>query len=145
MKISTALIVLSLLLIIVGMKAPLPQNGSSYKIVEYKEIEDFLNYLVLPKKEPLKTYVDLPFKGKDELVNKGVKNGKEQKELVLSSIFPSVSLIYCGKEKYAIVEGKIVKEGERIGFWIVKRIYPNKVLLKNLKGEERWVNLPLLP
>jgi len=29
--------------------------------------------------------------------------------------------------------------------WIVKRIYPNKVLLKNLKGEERWVNLPLLP
>jgi len=135
MKISTALIVLSLLLIIVGMKAPVPQNGSSYKIMEYKEIEDFLNYLVLPKKEPIKTYVDLPFKGKDELVNKGM----------LSPIFPSVSLIYCGKEKYAIVEGKIVKEGERIGLWIVKRIYPNKVLLKNLKGEERWVNLPLLP
>jgi len=145
MKASKVLIALSVLLIIVGMKAPLPQSDFSYKIVANKEIEDFLNYLVLRKKEPPKTHVELPFKGKNKVVNKGIKKGKGKDETVVDSFLPSVSLIYCGKGKHAIVDGKIVKEGEKIGWWIVKRIYPDKVLFKNTKGEERWVNLPLLP
>jgi len=138
------LIGLSILIIIVGIKAPLPQTDSSYKIMEYKGIEGLLDYLVLPRRESFKTRVELPFKGDAELVNKGIRMGKGEDEAILGFILPSVSFIYCGKEKYALVEGKIVKEGERVGFWIVKRIYPNKVLFKNIKGEEKWVSLPLL-
>lgn len=58
---------------------------------------------------------------------------------------PTLSLLYLGKDRYAVIDGELVREGEGVEAWRVKRIESTGVLLIDEEGEERWVELSPLP
>ncbi|MCX8044741.1 MAG: hypothetical protein N3B18_11545 [Desulfobacterota bacterium] len=47
-------------------------------------------------------------------------------------------IVVGGQAKMAVIDGMLVREGERIGFWTVKKIEHNRVLIEpsNPQGEE---------
>lgn len=52
-----------------------------------------------------------------------------------------LSLIYRGRSKYALVGDRIVREGQMIDGYVVKYISKDSVLIKDKKGEKRWLKL----
>lgn len=54
---------------------------------------------------------------------------------------PILSFIYEGRQKYAIIGDLIVREGESINEYQVKGIFKDRVLIKDRKGEEKWLKL----
>ncbi len=122
------LLLVSLCLPVVAMKLSLPLGFHGKWSLG--EIQD-LSVPLPPPRSKGKWVLRSPFR-------------EAQKEKA-SLVPPSVTFIYCGKSNYAIVNGQIVKEGDRIEGWQVVRIEPNRVLFRYRSGEERWARLSLLP
>lgn len=87
-----------------------------------------------------KTYqiasLDNPFYLKEERLGK-TERENEQKSLFV----PPLSLLYRGKEKYVAIGEEILKEGERVGEFEVVTVLDDRVLIKDKKGQKKWLKL----
>ena len=61
--------------------------------------------------------------------------------VVQETPLPIISFIYEGRQRYAIIGDLIVREGDSINGYQIKGIFKDRVLIKDRKGEEKWLKL----
>ncbi|MCX7987881.1 MAG: hypothetical protein N2647_00365 [Thermodesulfovibrio sp.] len=131
-KLAIIIIVVSFIIPLFVSKISAPSFISSNEM----RILDFQipSYIVINEKKPtiLASIYD-PFK-----LSESFLKDSERK----SSIF-NVLMIYKGKNKYALVDNHIVKEGDKIGDFSVVKIQNDRVLIKDKKGEQIWLKLEI--
>ncbi|GAB5047066.1 hypothetical protein [Thermodesulfovibrio sp. TK110] len=134
-KISAVIFIVSLLFFGLSLKikppsfiTPFEKNISEYALPEItvKEKIRFPEYSLNNLFETLKI----------------AENEKKLKEsTVTETPLPVLSFIYEGRNKYAVIGNSIVREGDIINGYQIKGIYKNRVLIKDKKGELRWLKL----
>ncbi|MCS7214901.1 MAG: hypothetical protein RMI30_04055 [Thermodesulfovibrio sp.] len=83
-------------------------------------------------------YLNNPFS-----ISKVAEIGKEVKESLSAeeTSLPLLSFIYVGRYKYAVLGNSIVREGDSINGYKIKAILKDRVLIKDKKGETKWLKL----
>ncbi|MCX7857671.1 MAG: hypothetical protein N2513_06795 [Deltaproteobacteria bacterium] len=91
--------------------------------------------LVTEKKHLTQTQFPSPFReDRGALIGKG--------KLFIETVTPKLSLIYKGRQEYALLENEIKKEGDTFKDFMVEEIMYDKILLKTKRGGKKiWVNL----
>lgn len=129
-KLAIIIIVVSFIipLFVSKISAPSFISSNEMRILEFQ----IPSYIVINEKKPtiLGSIYD-PFK-----LSESFLKDSERK----ASIF-NVLMIYKGKNKYALVDNHIVKEGDKIGDFSVVKIQNDRVLIKDKKGEQIWLKL----
>lgn len=130
-KLSILILMVSLLLPIFAYKIKVPEflNPVEIQIIQFTEPSG-LEFV--EKKSAYEGILQDPFK----LSEKGIP----QKDLA-TRILPNLTLTYSGKNRYAIIGDKIVREGEKVGDFKVVKILKDKVLIRDKKGETVWLKL----
>ncbi|MEN2993827.1 MAG: hypothetical protein ABDH19_00565 [Thermodesulfovibrio sp.] len=54
---------------------------------------------------------------------------------------PTLSFIYEGRNKYAVIGNSIVREGDSINGYHIKAIFKDRVLIRDRKGKIKWLKL----
>lgn len=134
-KISIVIVIFSLLFLVISLKinppsfiTPFEKTLSNYSVPEIniKERFQIASYRL---NDPFETSIVLETE----------KKSKESTPPFTS--LPVLSFIYEGKNKYAVIGDSIVREGDFINGYQIKVILKNKVLIKDKKGETKWLNL----
>ncbi|MCX7817252.1 MAG: hypothetical protein N2317_07060 [Syntrophales bacterium] len=80
--------------------------------------------------------LDNPFRFKSVILAK-----TEGETAQRTPFIPSLSLIYSGIERYALIGEEILEEGKRAGEFEVIKILEDRVLIKDKRGQKRWLKL----
>lgn len=114
------------------IKAPSFISEKEMTIIKFKEPSSF-------ELKMRKYFDDLiltdPFKSVEKARS---DNSEKSKKLVSPG---QISLIYSGKNKFVIIGNIILKEGDKFENFTVRKIFIDRVLLIDIKGEEIWLNV----
>jgi len=134
-KIAILIFIISLILPIVAFKLKAPEflNSLEIRIANFQEPE----IQVAERRSFYVSNLNDPFKLSErvKILSKATGLSQEYNELLM------LSMIYKGKRKYVQIGDKIVKEGERFGNFRVMKILEDKVLIKDKKGEKKWLKV----
>lgn len=135
-KISVIIFLLSTLIFILSLKLKPPSfiTQTEKAIAEYPLPDIAIKERSLFAHSSLKNPFETLEIAKDK---SGVKEALAAKE----SPLPMLSFIYEGRNKYAIIGNSIVREGDFINEYQIKSIFKDRVLIKNKKGELKWLKL----
>jgi hypothetical protein len=135
-KIAILIFIISLILPIVAFKLKAPEflNSLEKRIANFQEPSEIQ---VAERKSFYVSNLNDPFKLSErvKILSKATGLSQEYNELLM------LSMIYKGKRKYVQIGDKIVKEGERFGNFRVMKILEDKVLIKDKKGEKKWLKV----
>ncbi|WP_353683564.1 hypothetical protein V4D30_06710 [Thermodesulfovibrio sp. 3907-1M] len=134
-KISIAIFIVSFLFLGLSLKikppsfvTPFEKNISEYALPEIT-IKEKIRFLGYSLNNPFET-------------SKIAENEKKLEKSTVTEIpLPVLSFIYEGRNKYAVIGNSIVKEGDIINGYQIKGIFKNRVLIKDKKGELKWLKL----
>lgn len=135
-KISLIIFLLSTLIFIVFLKIKQP----SFITQTEKAIAEYPLPEITIKEKSLFAHNSLnnPF---ETLKIVEVKSGVKEPLAVKESPLPMLSFIYEGRHKYAVIGNSIVREGDFINEYQIKGIFKDRVLIKDKKGEIKWLKL----
>ncbi|MCS7164518.1 MAG: hypothetical protein NZ845_05940 [Thermodesulfovibrio sp.] len=135
-KISLAIFIISTLLFLVSLKLKEP----SFITQKEKAILEFPLPEIKIKERDLFIYgtVDNPFG--DLKIAEMQRQPKEALKIEEASL-PTLSFIYEGRNRYAVIGNSIVREGDSINGYQIKAIFKDRVLIRDRKGEIKWLRL----
>lgn len=131
-KISIAIFIISLLIFALSLKlkppsyvTPLEKSIVGYALPEIT-IKEKIRFSQQSFQNPFET----------------LKYAETEKKLQESvTPLPVLSFIYEGKKRYAVIGDSIVREGDSINGYQIKAIFKDRVLIKDKKGEKKWLKL----
>lgn len=135
MKISIFLIIISIILPLIAYKIKPPKFISSQESI-IAQFQETTKVEIIEKREFDELSLNDPFKfreKKEKYIQKD--SGRDQSETV------TLSLIYQGRNKFVIINNEIAKESEKVDNFTVAKVLNDKVLIKEKKGEKRWLKL----
>jgi hypothetical protein len=132
LKLSLLIFVISIIMPVVAYKIKVPKFLTSLES-QISEFHEPVQMQIALRGDFNKVLSD-PFKLSEKTK---IPESKSQDIHVL----PILSMIYEGKGRYAIIGDSIIKEGDRIGNFKVLKIFKDRVLLMDKKGERQWLKL----
>jgi len=134
-KIAILIFIISLILPVVAFKLKAPEflNSVEIRIANFQEPE----IQVAEKRSFYVSSLNDPFKLSERAKILSKATGMPQEYIDM----PYLSMIYKGKRKYVLFGDEIVKEGERFGNFRVIKILDDRVLIKDKKGEKKWLRV----